>query len=123
MTNSVMEVFVPPLPVGLRELRARIIHAFEQINYMLLRVWDELDYRIDIFRVTRKYAIYKIAKTFRETGSVLNKKPERKRRVKIIIHPEFYRPKLLFGVPRYTRSMCSKVQEGARSTKNGVTDL
>ncbi|PSN39894.1 hypothetical protein C0J52_07946 [Blattella germanica] len=28
-----------------------------------------------------KYAIYKIAKQFRETGSVLNKKPERKYRV------------------------------------------
>lgn len=47
-------VFVPPLPVDLPELRARIINAFEQINRdMLRRVWDELDYRLDICRITK----------------------------------------------------------------------
>ncbi|PSN45430.1 hypothetical protein C0J52_22789 [Blattella germanica] len=47
-------VFVPSLPVDLLELRACIINAFEQIKrYMFGRVWDELDYRLDICRITR----------------------------------------------------------------------
>ena len=47
-------VFVPPLPVDL-ELRARIINAFQQINKdMLRRVWEELDYKHDICRITRR---------------------------------------------------------------------
>ncbi|PSN42622.1 hypothetical protein C0J52_20021, partial [Blattella germanica] len=51
-------VFVPPLPVDLPQLRARIIiiiiNTFEQINRdMLRRVWDELYYRLDICRITR----------------------------------------------------------------------
>ena len=42
--------FVPPLPVGLPELRARIINVFQQINWdMLHRVWDEFDYRLDLY--------------------------------------------------------------------------
>ena len=48
-------VFVPPLPVDLPELRARIINAFQQINRDMLRgVRDELDYRLDTCRITRK---------------------------------------------------------------------
>ncbi|PSN38248.1 hypothetical protein C0J52_17437 [Blattella germanica] len=39
--------------LDLQELRSRIINAFEQINRdMLRRVWEELDYRLDICRIT-----------------------------------------------------------------------
>ena len=47
-------VFETPLPVDLLELRARMINAFQEVNRDILRrVWDELDYRFDICRITR----------------------------------------------------------------------
>jgi hypothetical protein len=47
-------VYVPPLPNDLQELRQRIIAAVTTINRdMLERVWTEMDYRIDVCRVTR----------------------------------------------------------------------
>ncbi|PSN46113.1 hypothetical protein C0J52_17254 [Blattella germanica] len=46
-------VFVSHLPVDIPELRARIISSFEQIyRDMLCRVWDELDYRLEVYRIT-----------------------------------------------------------------------
>jgi hypothetical protein len=48
------KVYVPTLPRHLPELRQRIVAAVDTINVdMLQRVWQELDYRIDICRVTR----------------------------------------------------------------------
>jgi len=47
-------VFVPPLPRDLTYLKARIITAVKNIDApMLTRVWQELEYRIDVCRVTR----------------------------------------------------------------------
>ena len=48
-------VFVPPLPVSLNELKQRIITtAVASVDEDMLRsVWRELDYRIDICRVTK----------------------------------------------------------------------
>jgi hypothetical protein len=47
-------VFVPPLPRDLADLKARIIAAEKNIDApMLTRVWQELEYRIDVCRVTR----------------------------------------------------------------------
>jgi hypothetical protein len=47
-------VFVPPLPRDLADLQARIIAAVKNISApMLARVWQELEYRIDMCRVTR----------------------------------------------------------------------
>jgi hypothetical protein len=47
-------VYVSPLPNDLQELRQRIIAAVTTINRdMLERVWTEMDYRIDVCRVTR----------------------------------------------------------------------
>ena len=46
-------VFVPPMPLYLAELRQRIEHAVAGIDHqMLVRVGQELDYRIDVCRVT-----------------------------------------------------------------------
>ena len=47
-------VYVPPLPISLKELRDRITHALQTITaHMLHRVWDEFDYRVDVCRVTQ----------------------------------------------------------------------
>jgi hypothetical protein len=46
--------YVPPLPRDLADLKARIIAAVKNIDApMLTRVWQELEYRIDVCRVTR----------------------------------------------------------------------
>jgi hypothetical protein len=42
-------VYVPPLPMSLKELRDRITHALPTITAdMLHRAWDEFDYRVDV---------------------------------------------------------------------------
>ena len=47
-------VYVPPLPMSLKELRDRITHALQTITAdMLHRVWDESDYRVDVCRVSQ----------------------------------------------------------------------
>jgi hypothetical protein len=47
-------VYVPQLPRDLAVLLARIIAAVKNIDApMLTRVWQELEYRIDVCRVTR----------------------------------------------------------------------
>jgi hypothetical protein len=47
-------VYLPPLPMSLKELRDRITHALQTITAdMLPRVWDEFDYRVDVRRVTQ----------------------------------------------------------------------
>ena len=47
-------VYVPPLPMSLKELRDRITHALQTITADVLhRVWDEFDYRVDVCRVTQ----------------------------------------------------------------------
>ena len=48
------KVFVTPLPRDLADLKARIIATVKNIDApMLTRVWQELEYRIDVCRVTR----------------------------------------------------------------------
>jgi hypothetical protein len=47
-------VFVPQLPRDLADLKARIIAAMKNIDaHMLMRVWQELKYRIYVCRVNR----------------------------------------------------------------------
>ena len=46
-------VYVPPIPRDMDELKTRITEAVATIdNVMLGRVWQELDYRLDVCRVT-----------------------------------------------------------------------
>ena len=48
------EVYVPPLPVSIPELKVRIRTAIETITAdMLQTVWNELDYRVDVCRITK----------------------------------------------------------------------
>ena len=46
-------VCVPPLPANVNELKQRIIIALETVTQdMLHYVWEELDYRLEVCRVT-----------------------------------------------------------------------
>ena len=55
MRSSVEDrVFGPLLPVSLNELKQRITTAVASVDEVMLRcIWTELDYRIDICRVTK----------------------------------------------------------------------
>ena len=46
--------FVPPVPVNLQELRDHITAAMALMDRdMLTRVWNELDYRLDVCRISQ----------------------------------------------------------------------
>jgi len=48
------KVFVPPQPVSIPDLKNRITAAVETITPDLLsKAWQELDYRLDVCRVTK----------------------------------------------------------------------
>ena len=48
------QVYVPPLPASIPELKVRIRTAIETIIAdMLQTVWNELDYRVDVCRITK----------------------------------------------------------------------
>jgi len=48
------QVYVPPLPASIPELKVRIRTAIEAITTdMLQTVWNELDYRVDVCRITK----------------------------------------------------------------------
>ena len=47
-------VFVPPLTANLQDLRNRITAALALVDRdMLTRVWNEMDYLIDVCRITK----------------------------------------------------------------------
>ena len=48
------QIYVPPLPTSILELKVRIRTAIETITAdMLQTVWNELDYRVDVCRITK----------------------------------------------------------------------
>jgi hypothetical protein len=48
------KVFVPPQPVSIPDLKNRIEAAVATITHdLLIRVWQKLDYRLDVYRVTK----------------------------------------------------------------------
>ena len=48
------QVYVPPLPSSIPELKVGIRTAIETITAdMLQTVWNELDYRVDVCRITK----------------------------------------------------------------------
>jgi hypothetical protein len=45
-------VYIPPMPVDLKELRDRIVNSKALVDVTFLnKLWDELDYRPDVCRV------------------------------------------------------------------------
>jgi len=49
-----LEVYVPPLPASSPELKVGIRTAIETITADILQtVWNELDYRVDVCRITK----------------------------------------------------------------------
>ena len=48
------QVYVPPLPANILELKVRIRTATDTITADMLQiVWNELDYRVDVCRTTK----------------------------------------------------------------------
>ena len=48
------QVYVPPLPASITELKVRIRIVIETITAdMLQTVWNELDYRVGVCRITK----------------------------------------------------------------------
>ncbi|GFW49909.1 hypothetical protein TNCV_1885721 [Trichonephila clavipes] len=48
------KVFVSPLPVDLAELKQRITTAIDGLDSdTLTRIWVEMDYRLNVYRVTK----------------------------------------------------------------------
>jgi len=48
------QVYVPPLPASIPELKVRIRTAIETITAdMLQTVWNEIGYRVDVCRITK----------------------------------------------------------------------
>ena len=59
------QVYVPPLPASIPELKVRIGTATETITAeMLQTVWNELDYRVDVCRITTGAHIRYVTKTW-----------------------------------------------------------
>jgi len=49
------QVYVPPLPASILELKVRIRTATETISADTLQTfWNELDYRVDVCRITKR---------------------------------------------------------------------
>jgi len=48
------QIYVPPLPASIPELEVRIRNAIDTITAdMLQTVWNELDYRVYVCRITK----------------------------------------------------------------------
>jgi hypothetical protein len=47
------QVYVPPLPASIPELKIRIRTPIETITADMQTVWNELDYRVDVCRITK----------------------------------------------------------------------
>jgi len=48
------QVYAPPLPASIPELKVRIRTAIEIFTAdMLQTVWNEIDYRVDVCRITK----------------------------------------------------------------------
>ena len=66
-------VYVPPVPASIPELKVRIRTAIETITAdMLHTVWNELDYRVDVCRITKGAPVRYVTKTW--SVVLLNKK-------------------------------------------------
>jgi hypothetical protein len=46
------QIYVPPLPASITELKVRIRTAIETINTYMHMVWNELDCRVNVCRIT-----------------------------------------------------------------------
>jgi hypothetical protein len=47
------QVHVPPLPASIPEMKVQIRTAIETTADMLQTVWNELDYRVDVCKITK----------------------------------------------------------------------
>jgi hypothetical protein len=63
---------VSPPPANLQDLRNRITAAVTLVDRdMLTRVWDEMDYRIDVYRITKGGHIEHLRNMFIKLGEII----------------------------------------------------
>jgi hypothetical protein len=47
-------VYIPPMPVDLQDLRDRIFNAIALVDVTFLtKLWDKLEYRLDVCHINR----------------------------------------------------------------------
>jgi hypothetical protein len=47
-------VYIPPIPVDLQKIRDRIVKTIALVNANFLdKLWNKLEYRMDVCRITR----------------------------------------------------------------------
>jgi hypothetical protein len=47
-------VYIPPMPVELQEIRHRIVNSIAVLDANFLdKLWDQLEYHLDVCRITR----------------------------------------------------------------------
>jgi hypothetical protein len=47
------QIYAPPLPASIPELKVQIRTAIESITANMQTVWNELDYHVDVCRITK----------------------------------------------------------------------
>jgi len=47
------QVYIPPLPASIPELKVQIRTATKTITADMLQTWNERDYRVDVCRITK----------------------------------------------------------------------
>ena len=47
------QIYVPPLPASIPEFKVRIRTVIKPITADMLQTWNELDYRVDVCRITK----------------------------------------------------------------------
>jgi hypothetical protein len=64
-------IYVPLLPLSLKELCERIMHALQTITAdRLHRVWDEFDYHVDVCHVTHSAHIKRLLLMHKKLGQL-----------------------------------------------------
>jgi len=63
------QVYVPPLPASIPELKVRIRTTIETITADMLQTgWNELDYRVDVCRITKGAHIEHLSGMYQNLG-------------------------------------------------------
>ena len=87
--------YVPPLPASIPELKVRIRTAIETITTnMLQRVWNELDYRVDVCRLIKgqyRAPVRYVTKTW--SVFLLNKKKRIYYYLKCTVYDKLLKPR------------------------------
>jgi len=89
-----LEVYVPPLPASIPILKVRIRTDNETITAdMLQTVWNELDYRVDVCRITKGPTYRAPVRYVTKTRSALLNKKYFYSHLKCIVYDKLLKPR------------------------------